>query len=106
MPIKRRKKDRTYRLLQWGKLAELFLLDTPQYRDPEVPANSSFGGLLDAQDTTIPPSEDMFAPGPTTLGIKQQGWIKRRLARSKAGWKVIGLGWSPRRFSGTMIKID
>ncbi|MFT6050544.1 MAG: alkaline phosphatase D [Halioglobus sp.] len=90
MPIKRRKKDRTYRLLQWGKLAELFLLDTRQYRDPEVPANASFGGLLDAQDTTMPPGEDMFAPGRTTLGIKQQGWIKGRLARSKARWKVIG----------------
>jgi phosphodiesterase/alkaline phosphatase D-like protein len=81
MPIKRRKKDRTYRLLQWGKLAEMFLLDTPQHRDPEVPANSSFGGLLDAQDTTIPPSEDMFAPGPTTLGIKQQGGMKSHWPR-------------------------
>lgn len=90
MPLRRPKNDRTYRTLRWGKLAEMLLLDTRQYRDPEVPANSTFAGLLDAQDTTLPPGEDMFARGRTTLGKQQRAWLKKRLAATKARWKILG----------------
>ncbi len=90
MPIQRGNKDRTFRTLRWGKLAELMLLDTRQYRDPEVPANTTFAGLLDAQDTTIPPGEDMFAPGRTVLGQNQKRWLERRLANTQARWKILG----------------
>ena len=90
MPVLRNRKDRTYRTLRWGKLAELMLLDTRQYRDPEVPANSTFADLIDAQDTTIPPGPDMFLPGRTTLGKKQKKWLKRRLSNKKARWKIMG----------------
>ena len=54
----------------------MFLLDTRQYRDPEVPANTTFAGLIDAQDTSMPPCEQMFAPGRTTLGLAQKRWLK------------------------------
>jgi alkaline phosphatase D len=90
MPLRRPRSDRTYRTLRWGKLAELLLLDTRQYRDPEVPANSTFADLIDAQDTTFPPGEQMFAPGRTTLGKRQKTWLKRRLARTRATWKILG----------------
>lgn len=90
MPVLRRPDDRVYRSLQWGRLAEMFLLDTRQYRDKEVPANTSFAGLIDAQDTAIPPGPDMFAEGRTTLGLAQKRWLKGELARAEATWRVIG----------------
>ncbi len=90
MPVLRNRSDRTYRSLRWGNLAELLLLDTRQYRDPEVPPNTTFAGLLDAQDTTIPPGEQMFEPGRTTLGEWQLAWLGRRLAGTRARWKILG----------------
>mgnify|MGYP003630234808 CR=1 FL=1 len=90
MPLRRNANDRTFRSLRWGALAELLLLDTRQYRDPEVPANTTFAGLLDAQDTTIPPGEDMFAPGRTVLGEAQRRWLERRLVNTRANWKILG----------------
>ncbi len=83
-------KDRTFRSLHWGDLAEMMLLDTRQYRDPEVPPNTTFAGLLDAQDTTFPPGGDMLAPGRTVLGDDQKTWVKRRLAQTRARWKILG----------------
>ncbi len=90
MPVPRPRSDRTYRSLAWGRLAEMQLLDTRQYRDPEVPANSMFFGLIDAQDTALPPCEQMFAPGRTTLGLRQKRWLKRRLARRRTTWQLVG----------------
>lgn len=90
MPVRRPRSDRTYRTLPWGRLAELLLLDTRQYRDPEVPPNTRFADLIDAQDTALPPGEQMFAPGRTTLGAAQKRWLKRRLARTRATWRLIG----------------
>jgi alkaline phosphatase D len=90
MPLRRPRNDRTYRSLRWGRLAEMALLDTRQYRDPEVPANTRFFDLIDAQDTAIPPGEQMFAPGRTTLGARQKRWLKRRLRRGRKIWRLIG----------------
>ena len=90
MPVPRPRTDRTFRTLQWGQLAAMHLLDTRQYRDPEVPPNTRFGDLIDAQDTSLPPGEQMFAPGRTTLGAKQKRWLKTRLRRNRATWRLIG----------------
>ena len=90
MPVPRRVDDRVYRTIEWGRLARMMLLDTRQYRDPEVPSNTSFAGLIDAQDTSLPPCDQMFAPGRTTLGVKQKRWLKGELGRSEATWPVIG----------------
>ena len=90
MPVPRPPTDRTFRSLRWGRLAEMLLLDTRQYRDPEVPPNTRFADVLDAQDTALPPGEQMFAPGRTTLGVKQKRWLHRSLRRSRATWRLIG----------------
>jgi alkaline phosphatase D len=90
MPVPRPRADRIYRTLRWGRLAEMHLLDTRQYRDPEVPANTRFADVIDAQDTALPPGEQMFAPGRTTLGTRQKRWLKRRLARSRTTWRLVG----------------
>jgi alkaline phosphatase D len=61
---------RLYRSLRWGRHAELFVLDTRQYRD----ANAA--------------SDDPARPK-TMLGREQLTWLKESLAASDATWKVI-----------------
>jgi alkaline phosphatase D len=61
---------RLYRSLRWGRNAELFVLDTRQYRDPNF-----------AEDTVAHPK--------TMLGPEQLAWLKQKLVDSDARWKVI-----------------
>ena len=61
---------RLYRSLRWGRHLELFVLDTRQYRDANIAADS--------------------AERPKTmLGREQLTWLKESLAASDATWKVI-----------------
>jgi alkaline phosphatase D len=62
--------DRLYRSFRWGKNAEVFILDTRQYRDPNFAVDS------DANPKTM-------------LGAAQLAWLKNALAASDARWKVI-----------------
>ncbi len=89
MPVVRRKDDRIYRTINWGQLAQMFVLDTRQYRDPEIPPNTRFADIIDAQDTSMPPCDQMFLPGRTTLGKRQRRWFKHALARSRARWRLV-----------------
>jgi len=100
MPVPRNDEDRTYRSLRWGTLAEMFLLDTRQYRDPAIPSNSSFAGIIAAKDTLLPPCDQMFAPGRTTLGQAQRSWLKKGLAARAATWPIIASSYdmSPWKF--------
>jgi alkaline phosphatase D len=61
---------RLYRSLRWGRHLELFVLDTRSYRDANY-----------APDSPQDPK--------TMLGQEQLAWLKERLARSDATWKVI-----------------
>ncbi|MTD46562.1 hypothetical protein GKE82_20285 [Conexibacter sp. W3-3-2] len=65
MPLQRigSDRDRIYRKLRLGANADLFLLDTRTYREPD---NS------------------------TILGAAQKQWLKAGLERSRAAWKVLG----------------
>jgi alkaline phosphatase D len=94
MPVPGNGQDRLYRRFRWGRLAEVFLLDTRSYRDPEVPANTDIAGLIDGQDSALPPGEQMFASGRTTLGARQKHWLKTRLARSAASWRLVGSSYN------------
>jgi alkaline phosphatase D len=59
---------RLYRSTRWGRLLEVFILDTRQYRS----ANTEPDG-----------------PGKTMLGPAQRRWLTRRVAASDAVWKVV-----------------
>jgi alkaline phosphatase D len=59
---------RLYRKLRWGKLLEVFILDTRQYRS----ANSQLDG-----------------PGKTMLGHEQRRWLIDGVSASTAVWKVV-----------------
>lgn len=71
---------RTYRTLQWGDLAELFLLDTRQYRDPAA-------GVA---QFTLDPNNPMVRPGRTILGARQRDWLKKGLVDTGAVWRLVG----------------
>ncbi|WP_247731021.1 alkaline phosphatase D family protein [Halovivax limisalsi] len=58
--------NRFYDSFRWGKHVELFVIDTRQYRDPNVD--------LDAK---------------TLLGEAQRTWLTNALAESDATWKIL-----------------
>lgn len=59
---------RLYRSFRWGRLVEIFILDTRQYRSAASERESA---------------------GKTMLGVAQKEWLKRELQRSDAVFKVI-----------------
>ncbi len=59
---------RLYRSFRWGRLVEVFILDTRQYRSPAY---------------------DRDTPAKTMLGEDQRRWLLRGLTRSEAAFKVI-----------------
>lgn len=60
--------NRLYRSFRWGKHAEIFILDTRQYRS----------------DNKLPDGPDK-----TMLGKEQLAWLKESLQNSDATWKFI-----------------
>jgi alkaline phosphatase D len=93
MPVPRGPGDRIHRRFGWGRLADFLLLDTRTFRDPEIPPNSGFGPL-EAQDSRVPPCDQMFAPGRTTLGAGQKAWLEDALVGSASAWRVIGSSYN------------
>jgi alkaline phosphatase D len=74
---------RIYRSIRLGN-AELFLLDSRQFRDNQV---CSPGDSFAAPN--CPPTE-YNKPGRTLLGKEQLAWLKSGLESSSATWKIIG----------------
>ncbi len=79
-PIRRNAEDprRLYRSFRWGQAAELFILDTRQYRDPSREPDTS---------------------QKTMLGAEQKAWLKAALRQSTATFKFIATS-VPLRFHG------
>jgi len=59
---------RLYRRFRWGRLLEVFILDTRQYRSPNT---------------------DTDGPGKTMLGAEQKRWLVDGVTSSTATWKVV-----------------
>lgn len=70
----------------WGRLADLWLLDTRQFRSPPActdPLHSPYGGrLLWRCDATADESRSM-------LGSLQERWLADTLAASRGAWRLI-----------------
>ncbi|MGH2713805.1 MAG: alkaline phosphatase D family protein, partial [Thermoleophilaceae bacterium] len=79
MPVPRFRGERTriYRLLRAGALADVIFLDERQYRDAQP-----------CGDAEVVPCPDAAAPR-SFLGVRQLDWLRRRLERSQAAWKLI-----------------
>lgn len=87
MPVRQDPADpiRQHRSFRLGDLAELFLLDERQYRDP-TPSEESANAL----GTSSLENPEMCVPGRSMLGDAQRTWLQDGLAGSTAAWKVIG----------------
>jgi len=70
-------KNQIYGSIRLGGLAELFLTDQRQYRDPQP--------CMDAILTACPEATE---PGRTMLGPEQKRWFKRAVPASDAKWKL------------------
>jgi alkaline phosphatase D len=68
-----------YGSIPLGGMAELFLTDQRQYRDPQ-PCN----------DKILAPCPDDETPGRTMLGARQKSWFKGAVPSSRAHWKLWG----------------
>jgi alkaline phosphatase D len=70
MPPPQGDPHRLYRALRWGRHAEIFILDTRQYRDrndaPDLPGKAK-----------------------TLLGKRQLEWLLRSLQQSNATWRIV-----------------
>lgn len=72
---------------RFGRLANLVLLDSRQYRDPHVCGRAGQAGSAFVDPVACPAWND---PGRTLLGAAQERWLDRALAQSGEGWTVIG----------------
>jgi alkaline phosphatase D len=74
-------KRKIYRSLRYGKTAELMLLDTRKYRDPQPCEDYTFDRGAPCDELEDPRKR---------LGPEQLAWLKARLTDSAARWKVLG----------------
>ncbi len=70
-------RNRIYGSVRLGGLAELFLTDQRQYRDPQ-PCN----------DELLVACADSDNPARTMLGARQKAWLKNAVPASSAKWKL------------------
>lgn len=69
---------RLYRKASYGRLAELILLDTRQYRTDQPNG-----------DRAAELNETAMDPKNTLLGAEQEGWLKASLLQSTGTWNVL-----------------
>ncbi|ONH59209.1 alkaline phosphatase [Frankia sp. CcI49] len=68
-----------FRKLSFGRLADIAMLDTRQYRDDQ-PCGDGSGSTC----------ADRFAADRSLLGDRQRRWLYDGFGRSKARWQIIG----------------
>jgi alkaline phosphatase D len=74
--------DRLFRRIQFGRLAELTMLDLRSYRSEQVKT---------AAPTPVPAAEAAVSdPGRTLTGAQQMDFLKQSLSNNRVQWKVIG----------------
>jgi alkaline phosphatase D len=78
---------RLYDRYRWGQLADLWTLDSRQYRSVQATCNAERRG---AGGRVINPCEALRDPRRTLLGGEQEAWLYQGLTQSKARWKLIG----------------
>jgi alkaline phosphatase D len=73
--------------LRFGRLANLFVLDGRQYRDPQVCARDGKPGSSYVDPATCAAWDD---PSRSLLGAAQERWLDDSLGKGAAAWNVIG----------------
>ncbi|HKZ04142.1 MAG TPA: alkaline phosphatase D family protein [Methylomirabilota bacterium] len=75
---------RVYGRLGWGALADFFVLDSRQYRAPQVCGDGLRGG-----GQVVDGCSARSSPAQTRLGPEQERWLFEGLAASGARWNVL-----------------
>lgn len=79
---------RVYSRMVHGRLASLYLLDTRQYRDPQVCNPEGKPGSSRVDPSRCPEWADA---GRSLLGVAQESWLERQFAASAGStWNVVG----------------
>ncbi|HEY7753169.1 MAG TPA: alkaline phosphatase D family protein [Steroidobacteraceae bacterium] len=95
-----------YGSLDWGTLARFYVLDTRQFRSPQVCPNpptlercdyergrkilfGGAGGGAYVSSEQSPCREALADPSRTMLGADQERWLDGALAASRAAWNVV-----------------
>jgi alkaline phosphatase D len=78
-------RPRIYRTIAPGRHCELLLYDLHRYASP-----IACPGIPTAGPIPLEPCAERSAPGRSLLGKTQKAWVKRRLHRSEATWKLLG----------------
>ena len=68
-----------YRRVQWGRLANLHMLDTRQYRDDQACGDGTQSNCADAWDESR-----------TITGAEQEEWLIDGFHASRARWDILG----------------
>jgi alkaline phosphatase D len=75
-----------YSVLDWGRLARFYLLDTRQYRTAPVCVDEKRKGSSFVSKNGCP---EMFDEERSMLGAKQEIWLEDMLQNSRARWNFI-----------------
>jgi alkaline phosphatase D len=78
---------RLYSQQRFGRLANLLLLDSRQYRDLQACTPSGKSGAALVDPATCAAWEN---PARTLLGSTQERWLDTALSQTGAGWTVVG----------------
>ncbi len=90
-PVWRIDGDRIHRRARWGDLVDLSLLDTRQYRDPQVMGPDGRSIVLGS--TVDAPLNEVHSAGRTILGDAQRDWFLDGLGAAQGDgvrWKLVG----------------
>jgi alkaline phosphatase D len=88
---------RLYRKIEFGRLADIFLLDTRQFRSDQ-PAGDGFGStdpdsanplLQAAFGEVLFDAQGIENPAATMMGSQQEQWLWNGLRQARTGWTVI-----------------
>ena len=76
---------RIYTQFGWGALARFFMLDDRQYRAHQVcPRYGGGSNVVDDRECAA-----RTKPGRSMLGARQEDWLERAFAESRAGWNIV-----------------
>ncbi len=81
---------RIYQRLEFGSLASVYLLDTRQYRDPQICNKDDGPGSSRVNPDSCAGWSD---PGRSLLGLQQEEWLYRQFAAQRSrevSWNIIG----------------
>lgn len=91
MPVPRRMlpfgpQARIYTRVQFGTLANFFVLDDRQYRSPQACPPPGRGG---SATVDVAQCAELGAPARTMLGAAQESWLEAGLGASRARWNIL-----------------